>query len=756
VTAPELRASASPTPAAAQSVSVAIRVPHRVSAASTARRGPTYVSTGTQSASIAVNGGTPVIANLIAGSPNCTTLANGDLSCSLTIDAPVGADTFRETLYAGTDATGAVLSEGTTSATIVPGQANSVALTLDGAIASITLTLAQTIITAGASTSVNLTVNFNDASGASIIGNDPFTTPVILTDSDTSGQTSLSKTRLGSPADAASLVVTYTGTSALTSTIGASAGSITATPVTLSATTFNDYVTFGYDNAHDVFNPNSTAITPASVPNIHLAWQSSLNDFNTQTQPVLATEIPGHAAVLFAGGGSGNVYAYDALTGNQIWTQYLGQMTYASPACGGGTNYFGVGGSVAYDPASRSLYVVGNSNSSLNAYPKLTLFHLDAATGTVLGQVDFAPNAAGPSEIDFSHTSVTLNNGMAYVGTASTCDISSWRGRVAAISVPAMTLVQTFFTLWDPQNTRGAGSQSWGGGGIWGWGGVTLDPSGNVLTGVGNADNGGNGTISYPFAQAPQEFSGYAESLLELSANLATVIADAHPIATNSYGGNSVDLDVQGTPMVFTPSGPGCGTMVALQAKSGTLTLYNENQIDTQYAAQYALSPSNYGDAYLGSPAYSPVTNRVYADVSTSISPTLFSAGLVAIDPGCGNPSVAWHAAFGADSGGSGVPRAVPAVSAGGVVLAGTVYGNGGAVWAIDAQTGTVLNGGNPLLQTNGYLRMPPTIDGDWIYVIDNNGNLYGLTIDPGYATVAAKRRSADSRQRTTWKPVRP
>ncbi len=62
---------------------------------------------------------------------------------------------------------------------------------------------------------------------------------------------------------------------------------------------FNDYVTFGYDNQRDSFNPNSTAITSASVAAMHLVRQSALSgDFDTQSQPILATEIPGHAAAL--------------------------------------------------------------------------------------------------------------------------------------------------------------------------------------------------------------------------------------------------------------------------------------------------------------------------------------------------------------------------------------------------------------------------------------------------------------------------
>jgi kynureninase len=87
--------------------------------------------------------------------------------------------------------------------------------------------------------------------------------------------------------------------------------------------------------------------------------------------------------------------------------------------------YLGIGGTAAYDPASRSLYVVGNKNASTDAYAANELFRLNGASGTILGQVNFAAAQVGSPEQNFTHTAVTLNNGVAYVGTGSTCDISA-------------------------------------------------------------------------------------------------------------------------------------------------------------------------------------------------------------------------------------------------------------------------------------------------------------------------------------------
>jgi len=70
-----------------------------------------------------------------------------------------------------------------------------------------------------------------------------------------------------------------------------------------------------------------------------------------------------------------------------------------------------------------------------------------------------------------------------------------------------------------------------------------------------------------------------------------------------------------------------------------------------------------------------------------------------------------------------------------------------GALWAVDGTTPNVLNGGKPLLITGDNIRMAPTVDGLWIYVMDDSGNLYGLTVDPNVKGTAARpgRRIAPS-----------
>jgi hypothetical protein len=245
------RTGSAPAPSSStQNVTLRFRIPSAQGATSARSRRPLYVSPATQSALVAVNGGTPQLIALTATSPNCTN-SGGSLVCTATISAPAGTDIFSETMYA--TATGPILSETKTSATIIAGVANTIALTLDGVVASIGLTLANATPPTGEAAQIGLTVTFKDAAGEAIVGSAPFANAIALSDSDKSGITSLSSTSVTSPAAASGVYVTYTGKTLTSATFtgsatGATPGAATLTP---SVVAFNDYSNFGYDTEHE-------------------------------------------------------------------------------------------------------------------------------------------------------------------------------------------------------------------------------------------------------------------------------------------------------------------------------------------------------------------------------------------------------------------------------------------------------------------------------------------------------------------------
>jgi hypothetical protein len=511
----------------------------------------------------------------------------------------------------------------------------------------------------------------------------------------------------------------------------------TATPTAPPSTSFVDWPTYGYDVQRSGFNPTTTAITPGSVSQLHVGWHTAING-STQTQPIIITNVAGHSALLVIGHFA-VAEAYDALTGKLVWQRTL--PTQSVQDCG----IAGVSGSAQYDKALGAIFIAAGASA---APTHTALYRLDAATGSITGQVDVTPTLLA-GEADYSHSGITLANGRIYLGTGSACEGTasgnpSWRGRVVAVDPSSMTLLNTFFT------TYGHGG-NFGGGGVWGWGGVAADSSGNIFVATGNAETNAATSpqkAAPPFQTTDDEQAGYAEHLVKLSADLSTVEGSNYPGFNFTIGFG--DLDYEGTPVVFQPPvSSGCGLLTATQGKGGTLVINNAQNVNE--VSSFAFSVPSGAAYYIGNPAYSPNTGYLYAAISSSgAGSSLLPPGLAAIGS-CGT-SIAWHAQFGPDSTSfSGEnPRSAPTVTAGGVVFIGTPCtsnGNGGcgsggaangAIWAVGAATGSVLNGGKPVLITGDDIRMAPSADGLWVFVLDGSGNLYGLTVDPSVKAVAA------------------
>jgi sugar lactone lactonase YvrE len=196
---------------------------------SDARR-PAFVSPSASSVAIAVNGGTPTVADISPTSPLCTT-GSGGRTCSVPFTAINGNDTIAFTLYDAANATGNVLGTGSSMATVA-GAPFSVTVAIGGTVAKVVLTAATSALVLGSSTTVPITINAQDSDGNTIIGSAPFASPVTLTDSDTSGATTLSTTSVTAPGQ--TITLTYNG-GAVTGgavTIGATSTDLVASNVT--------------------------------------------------------------------------------------------------------------------------------------------------------------------------------------------------------------------------------------------------------------------------------------------------------------------------------------------------------------------------------------------------------------------------------------------------------------------------------------------------------------------------------------------
>ena len=211
--------------AAKQSQAVfTVTVPSATGTSST-QRAPKFVSPNTQSITIALTSATAATttaaaagsttANLTPTSPNCTPAAGATpLTCTIGLYAPAGNDTFTLTMYQGLNGSGNVLSTATVSAQISATQTTAVPVTLSGIIANVavTVTNGNNLIPGGFATTLPVIVTAKDASGAAIVGPGNYTTPITLTNADTSGVTALSTTSVTAPTTPVTL--TYAPTDA--------------------------------------------------------------------------------------------------------------------------------------------------------------------------------------------------------------------------------------------------------------------------------------------------------------------------------------------------------------------------------------------------------------------------------------------------------------------------------------------------------------------------------------------------------------
>ena len=507
----------------------------------------------------------------------------------------------------------------------------------------------------------------------------------------------------------------------------------TPSPTPSGSTAFVDWPTYGNNNRRTGESSDAT-ITAGNVGTLKLAWTKRNFDFNVQTQPVVAANVPNVSydgqthSIVYVGGGSGRVYAFDAFSGAELWRKQLAAGQYDCSADGGGVGPFGVQGTFAIDRANGVVYVPDGVHR---------IHALSLASGADLWSVNAVASGSDDgfdSDLhEFVHTALTLVGNKLYGGTGSTCDITPWKGRVFEIDVTQRALTNTFLTVF---NSAPSGHQSgpYSGGGVWGWGGPSSDGS-SLYIGVGNADTADQ---SGSFVTAPEESSGYGESVVRLSGNLGAADSNFPNLQSNPAAD---DLDLSGTPVLFQP--PGCPALLALQGKQGYLLIYKRGNLGAGPLASFQFSKSSDESHYIGLPAYSSTTGYLYAALATSIG--YYGPGMAILQPvnGCTGFSVIAQPAFGGDSFayGGADPRSSPTL-VNDVAFMGTPEG---VLWARNAWNGEALWDSHSQWNENGAgdeIRYGPVVTGGWAYVVaTDSGTLYALKVN-GAATDSASRRS--------------
>ncbi len=441
----------------------------------------------------------------------------------------------------------------------------------------------------------------------------------------------------------------------------ASAPTPTPSPTPAAAT---DWDTFGFDLRRTGYNPNETTVGPSNVGTLQKVWSFNV-DSTMVHEPVYAAGINVNGQptnILYAGSQYGStMYAINAATGAAVWQDPVPSATYH---CGTSTSQFSIGETPTIDRGKKLLYFADGHNQ---------VHAVDLATGVEangwpITVADYTPDH------NFMHGGFTYNpaNGMLYGVTGSTCDISPWYGRIFAINTNGPSIAGTFYTM------SGTSTQGASGGGIWGPGGGSIDPStNNVFIATGNADTSGSAAQN----------ATYAEQIVELTPGLDTILANNYPTNIPTVPGDD-DFDFGATPLLFQT--PFCPPLLAAVNKSGMFELYDSGSIGSGPVQYIAMSIPSDSGTFVGVPAYDPVTGYVYVGMPATVGS--YQAGLAAfsVQSNCTlNPTPVWSANFGPDAAGGGQTPRSPISIANGVVYVANYTGD--TEFAFNAATGAQL-----------------------------------------------------------------
>jgi outer membrane protein assembly factor BamB len=315
-------------------------------------------------------------------------------------------------------------------------------------------------------------------------------------------------------------------------------------------------------------------LTLRAVPRLRLRWSVELEGA-IYASP-LAARVGGEQRV-FAATEAGNVYAVSASTGEIRWRRNLGIVE--TLECG----TWGITSTGAIDTERGLLFQI-SADGVLHA--------LDLATGAEAP--GYPVQLVTNNRYEYVWGGLRLANGRLYVVIASYCDAGPPggpmpEGRLLAISPEDPSAVAT----WDP--VPGFGNM----GGIWGWGGVSIDPvDGRVFTAVGNSFVWSEECACYV------DNAGYGNKVVALSPDLSTVL-DSNDPGIPATG----DSDFGAAPLLFQPNV--CPPLAAANNKDGALYVWNRNSLSSGPLVSIPLGDGR--AAFVGSPAWSSAKQMIYA-----------------------------------------------------------------------------------------------------------------------------------------------
>jgi outer membrane protein assembly factor BamB len=477
---------------------------------------------------------------------------------------------------------------------------------------------------------------------------------------------------------------------------------LSAAVVAAGGASAGDWPHFGGDAqvTNDVAADAAGAIDADDAARLHARWTATLDGAVIGSPLYSQGAVPGaRDGVVYLATQAGSVYGLSAADGTVLWQRSLGTTLSScdEPQAGVDSTY-GIVSTGVIDPQRGVLYVIGATG---------LLYALDLATGaTAPGwPVQVVTETSG----ELVWGGLTLAGNEVLVPVASYCDRPAFDGQLAdgrlvSVNADTASLDGTFDVVPGPGNM----------GGIWGYGGASVDPlTGDLWAATGNS------SVYDPSCDCTREDSGYGETVVQLDPSLNPLASDRPPDVPSL---TTPDTDFGSTPLLFQP--PGCPPLAAVNSKNGFVYVFDRESLATGPIWSFRAGPDDLDNPFIGEPSYSPELNALYVADARAYDEqgaiTHFDAvESFSVGSGCTFPTdvPTWTTAE-VGAGPKPPPLLVDDVA---VIAGGDVPG----VYALDARSGTVLWS----TQLPGAESAPPAFANGQIVVADTSGTVTAFGI---------------------------
>ena len=273
-------------------------------------------------------------------------------------------------------------------------------------------------------------------------------------------------------------------------------------------------LSYHYDTANTGVDAVETALTPAVVGSASFGKLPSIPvDGRVFAQPLYVSNlaIPNNGThnVLFVATEADSVYAFDAVTGAQLWkTSLLGANETPGLIADGvdttiGGSYSGITGTPVIDSATKTIYAVAKTETNVNGVKTFIarIHALDITTGTekFSGPTQISATVQGTSEgtttnsfspfSQLQRAGLALVNGVVYVGWCTGNGSPPWHGWVMGYTAQTLQPVAVFDDTPNGPAEAPPGRSGAAGGGIWMSGAApVVDSSGNLYYAIGDGN----------------------------------------------------------------------------------------------------------------------------------------------------------------------------------------------------------------------------------------------------------------------------